>query len=131
MAKKREKDKPSADGSVGNASEGQDRTSSGQFAQGHSYSVGNKSHTNERTKALKQALLEAVSDQDMKDIVVKLVKKAKEGDIQAIKELFDRCLGRPLQTHSVDAEVRFYTSEQRDAIRAKFAERFVNDAVKS
>lgn len=120
-AKKRKKSEPSSNGELG-------RNSNGQFTQGHSFSAGNKGSTNEKTRELKKALLEAVSVQDMKDIASNLVAKAKGGDIQAIKELFDRCLGRALQTHSIDAEVRFYTSEQRDAIRAKFAERFVNES---
>ena len=62
----------------------------------------------------------------MQDIIKVLIKKSKQGDIPAIKELFDRALGRPLQTHEVDVEVRTYTQEQCDSIRKLLAGRCVN-----
>ncbi len=103
MAKKTKKKKPSEVGKVG-------RNAKGQFRPGNKLSVGNKGPSKGgKARQLKQALLEAVSVEDMQIIVGKLVEQAKEGEIQAIKELFDRCLGRALQTHAVDVEVKTYT----------------------
>lgn len=79
-----------------------------------------------RGKLLKAAMMEAVTVKDMALIVKKLIKQAKAGDVSAIKELFDRCLGKPLQTHEVDIEVRTYSPEQCDSIRLMLAERCVN-----
>lgn len=90
MAKKRSKRKPRADGSVG-------RKSNGQFAKGHTYSVGNKSHTNEKAKELKAALFSAVTEKDIKAICKKMLSQAKNGDTHARKELFDRLWGRAIQ----------------------------------
>ena len=121
MGKKRKKSEPRAVGDLG-------RGKNGQFAEGNRLSVGNKSNTNEKARELKKALFEAVSIEDMKDIAANLVEKAKGGDTPSIKELFDRLLGRPLQTHEIDVEVKTYTMEQRDAIRAMLAGRCVNEA---
>jgi ferritin-like protein len=71
-------------------------------------------------------LLEAISVEDMQAIVKQLITKAKNGDIPAIKELFDRALGKPHQTHEVDVEVKTYSQEQCDSIRKMLASRCVN-----
>ena len=99
----------------------------GQFSAGNSAALGthhSKAQTNGR--ALKVAMMEAVSAKDMVAIVKKLIKQAKQGDVPAIKELFDRCLGKPLQTHEVDVEVRTYTSEQCDSIRKMLSSRCID-----
>lgn len=88
--KKKSKRKPRANGTDG-------RNIKGQFEKGNSLSVGNKSHTNEKAKALKKALLEAITEKDIKKIGKKLVSKAKGGDVPATKELFDRLWGRAIQ----------------------------------
>ena len=46
---------------------------------------------------LRRALLEAVTPEDMKAIIVRLVQEAKDGNIAAAREIIDRCLGRPIE----------------------------------
>ena len=93
MSKTKEK-KPSTHGTIGNKV---GKNSRGQFIKGNKCSVGNKSHTNEKAKALKNALIEAVTEKDIQIISKKLMAKAKQGDVAAAKELFDRLWGRAKQ----------------------------------
>lgn len=97
MAKKKKKvkkRKPRANGADG-------RNSKGQFAKGNSLSVGNKSHTNEKAKALKETLIESITKKDIKAIGKKLITKAKSGDVHAAREIFDRLWGRAKQEQEV------------------------------
>ncbi len=48
------------------------------------------------------ALLAAVTEDDMRAIVERLVRLAKEGDLAAIRELFLRTIGRPLEPDLLD-----------------------------
>lgn len=99
----------------------------GQFVKGNQLSRGSHNmKAQSKGKLLKAAMLNAVTAKDMVAIVKKLIKQAKAGDVPAIKELFDRCLGKPLQTHEVDIEVRTYTPEQCDSIRKLLAGRCIN-----
>jgi len=41
-------------------------------------------------------LLDAVTEDDLRDVIKALVKKAKDGDVAATRILFDRCLGPPI-----------------------------------
>ena len=123
MAKAKRKTKKKAK-PISNGSNG--RNGNGTFSKGNQLSKGHKSSSNVHAMALKKVLLETVTEKDMRAIVNKLVKLAMAGDIAAIKELFDRCLGRPLQTHEVDVEVKTYTPEQCDSIRKLLAGRCVN-----
>jgi len=52
--------------------------------------------------AWRKALVEAVTPEDVGAVTRKLVAKAKEGESWAVKELFDRCLGRPQQRMELD-----------------------------
>lgn len=88
--KKAKKRKPRAHGADG-------RKIDGKFDKGNQCSVGNKSHTNEKAKALKKALLEVITEKDIKAIGKKMVSQAKAGDNYARKELFDRLWGRAIQ----------------------------------
>ena len=126
MAKKQKKAKKKKKSSKSKSNGLVGRDKSGQFVKGHKLSIGNRSHASEPAKQLKEALLAAISVKDMQDIIAMLIKKSKEGDIPAIKELFDRALGRPLQTHEVDVEITTYTPEQCDSIRKMLAGRCVN-----
>jgi len=68
------------------------RTPRGQFAKGNPGGPGNP-HA-KRVAGLRQALLEAVSEDDLRAIAKTLVKKAKGGDLPAIRELLNRVLGK-------------------------------------
>lgn len=95
MAKKKAKRKPRTHGSTG-------RNSNGQFTEGNKCSVGNASSGDSRSKELKKALYDAVTEEDIKTIVAKLIEKAKDGEVIAIKELFDRLWGRAKQELDIE-----------------------------
>ncbi len=48
--------------------------------------------------ALRSALLDAVTPEDIADAVRALIERAKAGDVAAIRELLDRCIGKPQET---------------------------------
>lgn len=52
--------------------------------------------------AWRSALAEAVTPEDIRQVTDKLVSEAKAGESWAVRELLDRCLGKP--THSVEVE---------------------------
>jgi hypothetical protein len=68
------------------------RTLRGQFAKGNPGGPGNP-HA-KRVAWLRVALLEAVSEDDLRAIAMTLVKKAKGGDLPAIRELLNRVIGK-------------------------------------
>jgi hypothetical protein len=74
-----------------NASDGRD--SNGRFAPGWKGGPGNP-HA-KKTARLREALLSAVTEADLKKAAAALLAKATKGDIAAFKELCDRILGRP------------------------------------
>lgn len=96
---------PSPNGANG----GRDR--GGRFAKGNSGGPGNPFA--KQIGGLRKALLKAVKPKDMQDIAERLVVEAKAGNISAIKEVFDRTLGRPVEA---DLIVRL---EQIEALLAK------------
>jgi len=53
--------------------------------------------------AWRAALVDAVDPDDLRMVIGVLVAKAKAGEGWAVRELMDRCLGRPQQTMEVDA----------------------------
>jgi hypothetical protein len=53
--------------------------------------------------AWRTALASAVAPEDVRQVVGVLVGKAKAGEAWAVKELLDRCLGRPQQQVGVEA----------------------------
>jgi len=71
------------------------RDTHGRFTKGNRGGPGNP-HAAQVSK-LRSALLEAVSVEDIGEVVAALVRSAKDGDVQATKELFSRVLGRPLE----------------------------------
>jgi len=84
------------------------RNKAGKFTKGNQVSVGRSDPVAiSHAKKLKQALLNTVSLADMKAIAKMLVRKAKKGDVMTSKELFDRCLGKPHQTHELEGELAF------------------------
>ena len=68
------------------------RTASGRFAKGNPGGPGNP-HSR-RVAALREALLESVTESDIRAVSKALVSKAKGGDIPAVRELLDRLLGK-------------------------------------
>lgn len=71
------------------------RRSNGRFAAGNQLGRGNPMQ--KRVQLLRVELLKTVRPHDMAEIVAKLVALAKSGDLQAIKEVFDRTIGKPSQ----------------------------------
>ena len=88
-----------------NGANGRDR--GGRFAKGNPGGPGNPH--GRVAAALRAAMLGAVSPEDMREIVHKLVELAKGGNITAAKEILDRCLGRPVEADLL---------EQLDALEA-------------
>ncbi|MCX7386564.1 MAG: hypothetical protein NTX48_07850 [Planctomycetales bacterium] len=64
----------------------------GRFVPGNPGGPGNP-HS-QQVARLRSAMMAAVSDDDMREVVAKLVDLAKSGDVPAIKLLMDRCLGK-------------------------------------
>jgi len=91
MPKKRSDANPSTNGANGD-----DRDERGRFVVGNSGGPGNP--LGARISKLRTALVEAVSEDDMRAIVGALVAKAKKGDTIAARVLFDRVLGKPLES---------------------------------
>ncbi len=77
------------------------RNGRGQFAAGNKGGPGNP-HAR-RVHRLRAALLRAATPADFEQIARSLIEKAKTGDIPAIKELFDRTIGKPSQCVEVTA----------------------------
>src|SRR5207302_1401078 len=48
-----------------------------------------------KVASLRKALLDSVSEQDLKEIVLVLKLKAQRGDLAAVRLLFQYCIGRP------------------------------------
>ena len=84
---------PSPNGSNG-------RTAGGQFAVGNAGGPGNPH--GRRVEQLRAGLLDAVTDDDLRAIVSKLVEMAKGGDLPAMKEVLDRTLGKPPAAVTLD-----------------------------
>ena len=70
-----------------------DRDVHGRFLPGWKGGPGNP-HVR-RTAQIRELLLQAVSDDDLRKIVKALVEKGKAGDVMAAREVLDRLVGRP------------------------------------
>ena len=65
---------------------------------------GNRGPGNPRAKRIaeiRSALIEAVSVEDLREIVAALVRRAKEGDVLAAREVLDRLLANALGRSTV------------------------------
>lgn len=71
------------------------RDASGRFAPGNPGGSGNPYA--KQVAAWRSAVMEAVTTEDMRAVVVGLVKQAKAGEAWAVKELMYRTLGRPVE----------------------------------
>ena len=68
------------------------RDEKGRFAQGWKGGPGNP--LAKRVAQLRSMILEAVTEEDLRAVVVALIKKAKGGDVMAARELLDRLVGK-------------------------------------
>ena len=68
------------------------RSHDGRFGRGNNFSTGYPHAV--AVGRLRSALLAAVSEDDVRVVVAKLVSMAKEGDIKAAKLILDRCVGK-------------------------------------
>lgn len=69
------------------------RGTNGRFTPGNPGGPGNP-HAGSVSK-LRAAILRAVDEGDIEAIIKKLVQQARSGDLPAVKELLDRCVGKP------------------------------------
>ena len=79
---------------------GDGRDGRGRFAPGNKCGRGNP--LAKRVGRLRSAMIEAVTDDDMRAIIVKLVELAKDGDVTAAREVLDRCLGKPIEADLIE-----------------------------
>ena len=57
-----------------------------------------------RVNAWRRALVESVSSDDLREVIGKLVEKAKAGERWAVCELLDRCLGKAIQPLDITSD---------------------------
>ena len=76
------------------------RDAFGRFAKGNAGGPGNPYAA--QVGRLRRALLDAVSSDDLGDIIAALIAKAKEGDTAAAREVLDRCLGKAEASHKIE-----------------------------
>ena len=69
-------------------------------------------------KMLQQSLLAAVTPEDMQDVILMLIERARGGSIAAAKELLDRTLGKPTQEIIVDQQESRSPGEVRTRLAA-------------
>lgn len=81
---------PSANGGNGVAVAGRDPRT-GRFLPGNAGGPGNP-HVG-KVARLKAALLEAVDEEDVRDVIVAMVERARNGDVAAAKVILDRTIG--------------------------------------
>jgi len=88
---------------------GNGRDVKGRFLPGNRHGKGNP--LVKQTTKLRAVLMEAVTPEDMRQVVLKLVAMAKSGDAVAIRELLNRVYGRPVEPRLDLTEV--LTREER------------------
>jgi hypothetical protein len=67
----------------------------GQFLPGNKSGRGNPFA--KQVAALRTAMLNAVTEEDMRQIILKLIEKAKAGDVASAREVLERTLGKPVE----------------------------------
>ena len=87
------------------------RDARGRFVGGNAGGPGNP-HAKKVAK-LRSAMLGAVTQKDFREVVKALIQRAKAGDVAAIRELLDRCIGKPKQAVDIEVDGRL-ASETRD-----------------
>lgn len=74
----------------------------GKFAKGNTLGIGRQTFAERRTKVLRQTILNAVSNEQMEQVTQSLVKLAIEGDVAAIRLLYEYTVGKP---QAIEAEI--------------------------
>jgi hypothetical protein len=101
--------RPSTTGSNG-------RGAGGRFVAGNRFARGNP-HAR-RVALLRATLLKAVTPEDLREVVLAVLKQAKTGDITAAKELFLRLLGPPVELDLIERldalEARLVAAQAQD-----------------
>ena len=80
------------------------RAPGGKFAPGNTFAKGGARYVS-RAAAIRRELMRCVTREDVKEITQALVREAKSGDVSAIKEFFDRLVGKAEQFHDVTAMI--------------------------
>ena len=88
-------------GPLPNGGNGRDRL--GRFAKGNPGGPGNPHAA--AVGAWRSALAKSVTPDDLQDVIGQLLKQAKDGEPWAIRELLNRCLGRPEQALTIENEI--------------------------
>lgn len=88
-------------GTIGpSLTESNGRAARGRFGPGNAIAKGNP-HA-KAVNRFRSILLGSVSDNDLKTVVNQLVEKAKAGEPWAVRELFDRLIGKPVAPLDID-----------------------------
>lgn len=78
------------------------RSAGGRFAKGWQGGPGNPHASN--VHKFRNALHASVTEDNIRNVVTKLVQLAEGGEAWAVKELLDRCLGKPKETVEVSGD---------------------------
>ena len=78
------------------------RDSQGRFVAGNAGGPGNPYAR--RVARLRSLLLEAVGEEDLLELIQALIGQAKAGDLAAIREVLDRCLGKTSRIEQADPD---------------------------
>jgi hypothetical protein len=78
------------------------RDSQGRFVAGNAGGPGNPYAR--RVARLRSLMLEAVSEEDLLELIQALIGQAKSGDLAAIREVLDRCLGKAGRIEQADPD---------------------------
>jgi len=81
-----------------------ERDARGRFLPGNQAAKGHRHPHARRAVKLAEAFCETVKVADIRAVAKKLVQMARKGDLQAIRELLDRTLGRPPQAELAEFE---------------------------
>ena len=79
---------------------GNGRDTHGQFAPGNRIGKGNP--FGKRVNEIRGELINALTTEDIRAVASALIEKAKSGDIPAVRELFDRTIGKPQEADLIE-----------------------------
>ena len=94
------------------------RTKGGRFTKGNTFGQGNPAVR--RTAEYRKAIADALTPAELKKVFQALIKKAKEGNVQAIKEVLDRAIGKPVQQVNANINADELAAEARGYLETYF-----------